>query len=120
LLNVISRTQAAALTGGEAIMKWLETTVSVALITGSLTGGALAADGVLLKKEYTPGSYCHMKFPAIEESTLGTNHPQLKSSDTGDVIDFYGPCDENPTGKDQVVAQKLEERHHWRNYLSRG
>jgi hypothetical protein len=94
-------------------MKWLEPTVSVVLITGSLSGVALAGDGVLLKQESTPGSYCHMKFPAIEERTLGTNRPQLKSSDTGDVVDFYGPCDENPTGKDQIVAQKFEEKHRW-------
>lgn len=89
-------------------MKWFKTTVTVVLLTGSMAGGALAGDGALLKQEFMPGSYCHMKFPAIEESTLGANHPKLKSSDTGDVIDFYGPCDESPTGKDQVAEQKLE------------
>jgi hypothetical protein len=25
----------------------------------------------------------------------------------GDIIDFYGSCDEDPLGKDQVAAQKL-------------
>jgi hypothetical protein len=29
------------------------------------------------------------------------------------VIDFYGPCDENPRGQDQIQAQKLEDQHRW-------
>lgn len=91
-------------------MKWFKTTVTVVLLSGSMAGGTLASDGVLLKQESTPGSYCHMKFPAIRERTLDTDHPQLKQSDTGDVIDFYGACDESPTGKDQVATQRLEER----------
>jgi hypothetical protein len=68
--------------------------------------GAKAADDVLLKEE--AGDYCHMKFPAIEESTLFTDHPVLKSADSGDIIDFYGSCDENPLGKDQVMSQRSE------------
>ena len=76
-------------------MKFLKTTVTAILLTGSIAGGALAADGVLSKDEVTPGSYCHMKFPAIRETTLFSDHPQLKSSTSGDVIDFYGACDES-------------------------
>ena len=101
-------------------MKWLKTTVTVVLVSGSLAGNALAADGVLLKQEYTPGSYCHMKFPAIRPKTLATDQPELKQSDTGDVIDYYGSCDESPSGKDQVAEQRLEEQHHWKEYLNRG
>jgi hypothetical protein len=37
---------------------------------------------------------------------LASNNPQLKDSSTGDVVDFYGSCDESPTGADQVTAQK--------------
>jgi hypothetical protein len=50
-----------------------------------------------------------MKFAAIRPRTLDTDHPQLKRPDTGDVIDFYGACDESPTGMDQVISQKHEE-----------
>lgn len=89
-------------------MKRIGTMVSMLVLAGSLTGSAMAADGVLLKEELDQ-NYCHMKFPAIRQSTLATNHPTLKSSTTGDVIDFYGPCDESPTGSDQVQAQKREE-----------
>ncbi len=89
------------------------------LIVGSLAANALASDGVLSKDEFTPGSYCHMKFPAIRQRTLATDNPELKNSDTGDVIDFYGPCDESPTGADQVTGQRLDEEHHWKDYLDR-
>jgi hypothetical protein len=30
---------------------------------------------------------------------------------TGGVIDFSGPCDENPVGKDEIQEQKLEAQH---------
>jgi hypothetical protein len=72
---------------------------------------AMAADGILSEDGLTAGSYCHEKFPAIRENTLGDDQPVLKDSSTGDVIDFYGPCGENPRGKDQVAEQKLEELH---------
>ena len=82
------------------------------VLIGSVgVSGAKAADGVLSKQEFTPGSYCHMKFPAIEESTLYTDHPVLKSADSGDIIDFYGSCDENPLGKNQVMAQRSEHEN---------
>ena len=72
---------------------------------------AIAADGILSKDELTPDSYCHEKFAAMRPSTLSDDQPTLKGSSTGDVIDFYGPCDENPVGTDQVQAQKLENEH---------
>jgi hypothetical protein len=68
---------------------------------------ALAADdGVLLKEG--SGSSCHMKFRAMEPRSLG------KSATSGDVIDFYGPCDESPTGQTQVWQQKMD-RLFWSN-----
>lgn len=73
----------------------------------------MAKDGVIYKQELTPGSYCHLKFPAIREETLAGNHPVLKDPSDGDIIDFYGPCDEDPLGKDQVHEQKLENQHRW-------
>ena len=72
---------------------------------------AVATDGVMYKQELTPGSYCHLKLPAIRGRTLAGNHPILKDSSEGDIIDFYGPCDENPLGKDQVHEQKLDHYH---------
>ena len=79
------------------------------LLIGSLgaTATAMAEDGVL-SKDAAPGSYCHEKFRAMDPNTLGSDDPSLKSADSADVIDYYGPCDESPTGKDQVWNQKLD------------
>jgi hypothetical protein len=101
-------------------MKRIGSFLSVLVVVGSLgaSGSALAVDGVLSKQEFTPGSYCHMKFPAIRPSTLAGNKPELKSSTTGDVIDFHGPCDENPGGKDQVVSQRIEHEHQLEEFFS--
>ena len=94
----------------------IATTVLVAvLLTGTLGAleSARGADGIIYKQELTPGSYCHLKFPAISEETLDSAHPVLTDPDDGDIIDYYGPCDEDPVGKDQVHEQKLEEQHRW-------
>lgn len=91
-------------------MNRTKTLLTAFVLAGSLAGSAMAADGVLVKDEAGETS-CHMKFPAIRPSTLGTDHPELKSANTGDVIDFYGSCDENPTGPDQVKAQELDHEH---------
>ena len=94
-------------------MKIATSFLAALLFTGTLgaLNNAIAEDGVLLKDPLTPGSYCHEKFPAMRQSTLDDGQPALKDSSTGDVIDFYGPCDESPTGKDQVQEQKLEAQH---------
>ena len=94
-------------------MKIATTFLAALLFTGTLgtLNTAIAEDGILSKDQLTTDSYCHVKFPAISESTLGDDQPTLKDSSTGDVIDFYGPCDENPVGTDQVQAQKLENEH---------
>ena len=81
------------------------------LLLGNITasGTALAADGVIEKEELTPGSnYCHMKFPAIDDYSLFSDHPVLKSETSGDIIDYYGPCDEDPLGKDQLTKQRQD------------
>jgi hypothetical protein len=46
---------------------------------------------------------------------LASDKPVLKSPNSGDVIDYYGPCDEKPAGKDQQNEQKLEFEHRMDN-----
>ena len=94
-------------------MKHIGTTLSMLVLAGSLAGSALATDNGVLSKDQADDNYCHMRFPAITSKSLGTKHPQLKNAQTGDVIDFSGPCDESPTGKDQVQAQRLDEQITW-------
>jgi hypothetical protein len=96
-------------------MKNIKALLAALLLVGT-TGTALAAsDGVISKQPMTPDSYCHEVFPAITPSSLASDAPVLKSSKSGDVIDFYGSCAESPTGKDQVNEQKLELEHRWAN-----
>lgn len=94
-------------------MKRIESVLSALALVGSLAAGgaALAADGVVLKQEQAEGSYCHMKFPAIRQSSLGNDQAQLNDPRSSNVVDFYGPCDEDPLGKDQIESQKLEQQH---------
>jgi hypothetical protein len=94
-------------------MKRMESVLSAVVLVGSLAAGsaALAGDGVVLKQEQTAGSYCHMKFPAIRQSSLGDNQVVLNDSSSSNIVDFYGPCDENPLGKDQIESQTLEQQH---------
>ena len=94
-------------------MNSLKANLSMLLIVGVLgtSAAAIAADGVEVEGQLAPGSYCHEKFPAITERSLSDNQPQLKQPATGDMVDYYGPCNENPTGKDEIAAQKLEHYH---------
>jgi hypothetical protein len=98
-------------------MKTTKTFFAALLLLSNIvaSGTALAADRVISTDQLAAGSYCHMKFPAIEEKSLGSNNPVLKSSMSGDLIDFYGPCDENPVGHDQVQEQKFELAHQMEN-----
>jgi len=92
----------------------IATSFLAALLFTSALGAlntAKADDGVLLKQEETAGSYCHEKFPAIRGGTLAGNDPEVNP--TGDIIDFYGSCDEKPTGNDQVESQRIANFHHW-------
>jgi len=71
---------------------------------------ASAQDGVFYKVRFGNSNYCHMKFPAIREDTLASNRPVLQDPNTGAIIDFYGSCDYDPTGKEAVAAQKDDKQ----------
>ena len=70
------------------------------------------ANGIITKDVLTTGSYCHLKFPAIDESTLSSAHPVLKDASSGDIVDFYGSCDHDPLGKDEIWRQRWQ-RFEW-------
>ena len=63
---------------------------------------------VISKDAMGGGSYCHMKFPAMREDTLGQAVPAL---DSNEVIDFYGSCATDPRGKDEIQTQRIEAQH---------
>ena len=94
------------------MMKNMKLVVSVLFLGGVIGFGgtsARAAGGVISKDVLNQGNYCHTKFESIREETLALSQPVLKDAD--DLIDFYGPCDHDPLGKDEVSRQKIEEQH---------
>ena len=89
-------------------MTFIRTTLTIAVLTGTLASTAFAANEILIK-ERAGDNYCHMKFPALNEYSLATQNPSLESRSTGDIIDYYGSCDESPTSANQILEQKHEE-----------
>ena len=99
-------------------MKTTKSVLSVLFLTGAmgLSVAPVSAEGLISKGDSTQGSSCHLKFPAIREETLGTSHPVLEDASSGDIIDFYGPCNHDPLGKDEIQAQLLQlQRQHRRD-----
>jgi hypothetical protein len=87
----------------------ITTSVLVAfLLVASLGVGGVfaAAQGVISNEVIIPGAYCHLRFPAIRGGTLSWDRPVLKDPSEGDIIDFYGACDHDPLGKDEIESQK--------------
>jgi hypothetical protein len=100
-------------------MKSIGMTLSLLVLAGSLAGSAIAASTstVEIPKGVKPGvigaialdesgKLCHLRFPAIRPSTFDSAKPELKSETTGDIIDYYGVCDHDPLGKEEVESQK--------------
>jgi len=99
---------------GEKTMKIMKSILSVLLLAGAMgssIASAAGTDGMILKDALADGSYCHMKFPAIDEKTLGSKRPVLTDPSSGDIIDFYGPCNHDPLGQDEIHAQLLDHQH---------
>ena len=104
-------------------MNNMKLVVSVFFLGGAIGLGGISAradsltsaraQGVISQDVMTEGSYCHTKFEAIREETLASSRPVLKDSD--DFVDFYGPCNHDPLGKDEVQAQKIEAQHRFAN-----
>jgi hypothetical protein len=100
-------------------MKIATSFLTALLLFGSLGAGSsfAAAEGVISNTVIVPGSYCHLTFPAIREDTLSSDRPVLKDPSSGDIIDFYGSCETDPLGAEQVQQQRLQRQHYWqRNY----
>jgi hypothetical protein len=85
--------------------------VSVTLLLFGLSESfAWATEGVISKVPDPSGSFCHLRFPAITEHTLFSDRPVLKDPSEGDIIDFYGPCNYDPLGRESILRQRYEHR----------
>jgi|SRR4026208_2232742 hypothetical protein len=94
-------------------MKTTKSLLAALIFLTSVTASvkAFAADGVVEKDPFVAGSYCHQKFQAMTSQSLDNDEPVLKNSNSADVVDFYGNCNETAVGQDQVQEQKLELQH---------
>lgn len=95
--------------------KFALSVVLFAAAVGANVPRTYAFDGIVSKVPAQEGSYCHLQFLAIRPSTLASKHPQLKSSRSGDLIDYYGACDHDPLGRDEVINQRHDEERRWEN-----
>ncbi len=95
-------------------MKRIKPLLSFVFVSGILALSAApvwGAEGVISKVVASPdANYCHLKFPAIREETLYWDRPVLKDPSEGDIIDFYGPCDHDPLGKEEILRQRADLR----------
>jgi hypothetical protein len=98
-------------------MKIATSILAVLLLVGSFgaTSTLAAAPGVISNTTLTPGSYCHLTFPAIREDTLASDRPALKDPSAGDIIDFYGSCDHDPLGQDEIASQTRQAAERYDN-----
>jgi hypothetical protein len=104
------------LAGKEVInMNNIKSLMSVVFLTGALglSVASAGAEAVISKDVLANDSYCHTKFESIREDTLASSQPVLKDAD--DIIDFYGACNHDPLGKEEIQSQKLEMQHRIQN-----
>jgi hypothetical protein len=85
---------------------------SISLLSNLLLSSALLWGVPSLGAEETvsivpndTAAYCHLKFPAMREDTLSWEQPILDPH-TGNIVDFYGPCDYDPMGLDEIRVQR--------------
>jgi hypothetical protein len=67
--------------------------------------GEIVGGQEIVKEPATTAGYCHMKFPPMREDSLSWEQPVFDEA-AGNTIDFYGPCDHDPLGADEVKAQR--------------
>jgi hypothetical protein len=78
-----------------------------------------AAEGIISRVPDSTGTYCNLKFPGISENTLFTDRPVLKEPSEGDIRDFYGRCDYDPLGPEEIRRQRADhQRERRRRYGS--
>jgi hypothetical protein len=68
----------------------------------------LAADDIISKVPDASGSSCYLTFPAIKESTLYWPRPVLKDPASGDIISYYGDCNHDPLGPQEIRRQRIQ------------
>jgi hypothetical protein len=97
------------------LVSFLGLVVSLGLSVADLWG----AEGVIRRVPVPGTNYCRLRFPAIREDTLYSGRPVLKDPNDGDIIDFYGSCDYDPLGKEEVARQRAQLQRDRYNEMER-
>jgi hypothetical protein len=84
--------------------------VTLVAQTFLLGGCVVLAVQDIVKNPDSSAGLCNLRFPAIREDTLFTDHPVLKDPGDGDIIHFYGPCDHDPLGREEILRQRADYR----------
>ena len=88
-------------------------TLLLASILGCSAGAPNAE--VVASTEAAKGDYCHKKLQAV-----GPPVPTLTQASTGDITDYYGPCD-GPSVSEQIEQQRRFESFRFgRDYMDEG
>ena len=77
------------------------------LLSSTLFWGVPSAEAQEIISSVPAGTtdYCHLKFPTMREDSLSWERPVLDST-AGSMVDFYGPCDYDPLGVDEIRVQR--------------
>jgi len=74
--------------------------------------------GLVAKDGGVPESYCPMQIRASTPQSFLGEQPVLKHPNSGELIDYYGPCGETPVGQDQPHTQRMDQ-YGWENNYRR-
>jgi hypothetical protein len=87
-------------------MKNTTSLISSLVVSSALLWSAtVKADEPIIKTPLDLPGYCHMQFPEMRSDTLDWDRPVLDNA-SGNVVDFYGSCDYDPTGADAIQGQR--------------
>ena len=72
---------------------------------GFVAACATSSGPEVLSRETFANNYCHTRFRAVESSD------PARPQEPGDIVDFYGPCNEAPTSRDQLLKLQRDKYH---------
>ena len=87
-------------------MKKMTSLISNLILSSTLFWGVktVSAAELIVKTPLDLPGYCHMQFPEMRPDTLAWDRPIDDAS--GNVADFYGLCDPDPTRADAIRSQR--------------
>jgi hypothetical protein len=70
---------------------------------------ATGIPGLVSEDGFVPPSYCPMQISASTPESLLGEQPVPNRPNSGELIDYYGPCGEILLGQDQPDTQRLDQ-----------